>query len=83
MAERDAGAAVPKVRNPRCGGRSGLYPRPSGGSGFRRSRYCLTGSRNPSLLVTVVPPDTTRMKSPRGVRLTSLTWLMFNQTTSG
>ena len=26
------------------------------GASFRRSRYCRTGSRKPSLLVTVVPP---------------------------
>src|SRR5439155_5451461 len=70
----------------RCGGaqgvkfprwtRAGLYPRPQAGASFRRSRYWRTGSRNPSLLVMVVPPATTRMKSPRGVRLTSRTWLM-------
>src|SRR5438270_7248997 len=63
------------MRGIRCGGdsRRTLAHSPYAGASFRRSRYCLTGSRKPSLLVTVVPPATTRMKSPRGVRLTSRT----------
>src|SRR2546430_13151244 len=32
-----------------------------------------------TLFRSVVPPATTRMKSPRGVRLTSRTWLMLTR----
>jgi len=48
-------------------GKGDAYLAPS----FMCSRCERTLSRNPSLLVTVVPPRSTRMKSPRGVRLTS------------
>ena len=64
-----------------CDWRSNLHREPvrqltaatQAGASFNRPRYCRTGSRKPSLLVTVVPPTVTRMKSPRGVRLISFT----------
>ena len=43
-------------------------------------KYSLTLARNPSLLVTVAPPASTRMKSPRSVRFTSLTIIHVDQT---